>query len=109
MNSNTKEYKREASKKHYNKKYEFAYKYKLEKGCAICGYNEHPAALQFDHINPEDKHEKLKAGGKWSSKRSLTSLGWKDMIAEMEKCRILCANCHAIHSVKQKAYLIFKK
>src|SRR5215469_15939667 len=24
--------------------------YKLERGCAVCGYKEHPAALHFDHL-----------------------------------------------------------
>ena len=28
---------------------------KTQSGCVDCGYNEHPAALQFDHIDPKTK------------------------------------------------------
>lgn len=39
---------------------------KLEAGCVDCGYNKHPAALHFDHRDPETK---LKALG-WEPDRS---------------------------------------
>ncbi len=29
--------------------------YKMSKGCQVCGYKEHPVALEFDHINKADK------------------------------------------------------
>ena len=32
-------------------------KIKLSTGCEICGYNKHPAALSFDHFNPENKYK----------------------------------------------------
>jgi len=72
----------------------FVHRYKSLKGCSSCGYNEHPAALQFDHIDPSTKCPSLRGQGRafqvsWSLERI------KD---EIRKCRVLCANCHAIHS-----------
>ena len=34
---------------------EFLNMLKTERGCEYCGYNEHPCALQLDHIDPETK------------------------------------------------------
>ena len=64
---------------------------KIAKGCEICGYNEHPAALQFDHIDPTQKE--FNVGEAVSN-----SYGWSRIEAEIAKCRVLCANCHAIHT-----------
>jgi len=65
---------------------------KLSRGCAQCGYNKHPAALQFNHI----KGEKL-FNISQDPKRK-----WETIFAEIAKCEVLCANCHAIHSVENK-------
>lgn len=75
-------------------------KYKLSKGCEICGYNLHHVALDFDHINPETKlfSPSVKASG--------TTI--KKLISEMRKCRILCANCHRIYTLKTRVYKINK-
>lgn len=59
---------------------------KMEKGCAHCGYAEHPAALHFHHRNPEEKCgsvTKLLTGAK------------QKLLDEIAKCDVLCANCHA--------------
>jgi hypothetical protein len=55
--------------------------------CAICGYNRHPAALQFHHLDPT-----LKEFG--VSNRGVTRA---IAIARLEaqKCVLLCATCHA--------------
>lgn len=66
-------------------------KYKLSKGCEVCGYNKNSSALDFDHLIPEDKKFNLSTGS------MLLSL--KRIIQEIRKCRILCANCHRIHTV----------
>ena len=67
------------------------YDYKVEKGCEICGYNEHPAALHFDHIDPDIKQE---AVARMISKKRPAELVWQ----EIKKCRVLCANCHMVHT-----------
>jgi len=58
--------------------------YKMEHGCAVCGYNSHPAALHFHHVRGEKK---------FCVSRANTI---EEALPEIEKCDILCANCHAI-------------
>lgn len=63
--------------------------YKLDKGCEICGYKNHPAALQFDHLKPSIKNFNI--GG-----RTCSTI--ETLQSEIDKCRVLCANCHSIHT-----------
>lgn len=62
--------------------------------CQICGYRKNLAALQFHHLDPNDKHGGLTnlfrecAHGK---KHAAT------LAAELNRCVLLCANCHAEH------------
>ena len=67
--------------------------YKMSKGCQICGYNKHPVALEFDHIDKADKVTDISNMRKGNLKK---------LIAEVRKCRVLCANCNAIHSKNQR-------
>ena len=60
-------------------------KIKLEKGCLLCGFKGHHAALQFHHRNPRFKRFRLGDGRNYS---------WKAVLREMAKCDVLCANCH---------------
>lgn len=62
---------------------------KLEFGCNICGYNEHPRALQFDHIEPKYKKFTISSN---------PTVSMDKLLEELSKCRVLCANCHSIHS-----------
>lgn len=55
--------------------------------CALCGFDGHPAALQFHHLDPSTKSFHLSEGG--------LSRGIEQSRAEMLKCVLLCANCHA--------------
>ena len=58
--------------------------------CALCGQNKTPIALEFHHIKPENKSFAINDG----HSRKLI-----DDIAEVEKCIMVCANCHReIHS-----------
>ena len=81
------------SKSHRDTRREFLDIIKLEEGCQICGYNEHPRALQFDHINPAEKLFTI-AG--------LLTCSMDKLLTELEKCRVLCANCHSIHSWQEQ-------
>jgi transposase-like protein len=54
--------------------------------CAICGFDEHPAALQFHHLDPGEKSFTLRDGDTRALDR---------MREEAAKCVLLCANCHA--------------
>ena len=69
--------------------------YKTDRGCQICGFKAHPQALVFDHIDPDTKHPKY-------SSKALTRWGSATLQEELDKCRVLCANCHAIHTYENK-------
>lgn len=72
---------------------------KLRQGCALCGYNKSSYALQFCHIDSSTKYRNRNGKivepsdmikGKHRSRYSPATV-----YAEIEKCVILCANCHA--------------
>ncbi len=55
--------------------------------CQVCGYDRHPAALAFHHLDPTQKRLVVSARG--------AGLGLDTLRAEARKCVLLCANCHA--------------
>ena len=73
--------------------------YKSSRGCQLCGYNKHPQALCFDHIDPQTKHPKYNA-------KQLTRWGMDILSEELSKCRVLCHNCHAIHTFESDHYIV---
>ena len=81
---------RASAKKRYWLNKEACDKIKLEAGCCECGYNTNAYALDFDHINPAEKEFNI-------SKR-LQQYCWEKLKKEIDKCRVMCANCHRIHS-----------
>lgn len=70
---------------------------KLQRGCADCGYNQHPAALHFDHVDPTNKTFKIST--------SLTRR-WDTVLAEIAKCVVRCANCHAVKTVERQRHVL---
>lgn len=58
---------------------------KLLAGCCRCGYKKHAAALQFHHRDPRTKLFDV---------NSYAGKGKAAVIREIEKCDVLCANCH---------------
>lgn len=62
---------------------------KTELKCKKCGYNKCGASLEFHHINPEEKDEKIS-----SLMTHRYNLNNPDIQAELKKCIVLCANCH---------------
>ena len=86
------QWKREKIRKHRK----FIQRVKTLKGCQICGFKEHYSALGFDHIDPATKDPKLQNHGALNETWGMARI--KD---EMRKCRVLCANCHAMESHRQ--------
>jgi len=74
----------------------FTSRVKMRFGCRECGYKKHPAALHFNHLDQEIKYKDV------SKIQS-----WVKLKREIRKCEILCANCHAIHTVENKHHLKF--
>ena len=62
--------------------------------CSICGYKfngENYAAFDFHHINPHTKDSMISRDN------------YKEAKKEIEKCILLCSNCHRIiHSSKMR-------
>ena len=54
--------------------------------CEQCGYNRCIEALEFHHVDPKKKDFNV-------SQRGYTR-SWKNVVKELEKCIMLCANCH---------------
>lgn len=50
--------------------------------CIKCGYSKSFFALQFHHINPDEKED------------DMARLSFEKQIEEVKKCLLLCANCH---------------
>lgn len=62
-------------------------------GCELCGEDDH-RVLDFDHLDPALKDPRLRRASHRRGNRALPSLGWRDILTEVSKCRVLCSNCH---------------
>ena len=51
--------------------------------CVDCGEND-PVVLEFDHLG--DK--------RFNVSRGLTDRRWDDVLEEIARCEVVCANCH---------------
>ena len=54
--------------------------------CQVCGYDRCIEALEFHHLDPSQKDFGI-------SKKGYTR-SWEKVKEEVEKCILLCANCH---------------
>lgn len=62
--------------------------------CELCGYNKCIDALEFHHKNPDEKDFGISSG---------ETRSWGKIKNELDKCIMLCANCHReIHSKEHK-------
>lgn len=55
--------------------------------CQNCGYDKSIAALQFHHLDPKEKDFAISSNG--------MTRGWNKVKPELDKCALLCANCHS--------------
>lgn len=62
--------------------------------CKDCGYKDDLRALQFDHILP-------KLHGNIST---LFAGSWERIAEELERCELVCANCHYIRTHERKTW-----
>ena len=53
--------------------------------CCICGYNKCLSALEFHHLNPEEKDFTI-------SKNA--HIAFEKALEEAKKCILVCSNCH---------------
>jgi 5-methylcytosine-specific restriction endonuclease McrA len=68
-------------------------KYLDGKSCELCGEVD-IRTFEFDHVTPAEKNFSISQA---------VSLGhsWDDVDEEINKCRILCANCHKKQTAEQ--------
>lgn len=83
--------------KHYNQNRRIEYNKKLlqylsDKRCIDCGEND-PIVLEFDHISNKTSGVSALISGRWS---------WGNILKEIEKYEIRCANCHRKKTAKQR-------
>ena len=74
--------------------YKYIQDFKNQSHCVDCGQS-HPATLHFHHLNSEDKLFNI--GEAVDKGFSLTKIQ-----AEIDKCIVLCANCHAIRHYNER-------
>lgn len=104
IRSNTKPYSEWAdSAKEKNKAQQYYYRHKRMKKaielkggkCEECGYNKCSRSLCFHHINPEEKSFEI-------TSRTILSNSWERIEEELNKCSLLCHNCHCeLHDKEQ--------
>jgi hypothetical protein len=66
------------------------------KRCADCREKD-PVVLEFDHRNPSEKIENV-------TRTASKGASLDNLIREIEKCDIVCANCHRRRTAKQLGF-----
>lgn len=79
------EYLKQAVAKRRRKLREQAVEY-LGGECQHCGYSNCIEALDFHHLDPSEKDFGISASGMTRS--------WERIKSELDKCIMICANCH---------------
>jgi len=67
-------------------------------GCQICGYNKCADSLEFHHKDPNTKELTISA--------AVRAWGPERLVEELNKCIILCANCHRELHYNQKQGIV---
>ena len=64
--------------------------------CVDCGLDD-VVVLEFDHLDPDEKEFPIARG--------LRDRNWGDVLREIEKCDVVCANCHRRRSAERGGFL----
>lgn len=82
----------------YSRKEDIILKVVGSYSCKICGYNKCKQALEFHHIDPTKKEYRI---------ANINTYKEYTIIKELEKCILVCANCHReIHYGFYPEYLL---
>ncbi len=85
---------REHNKNNRKKSREYIQEAKKGKCCSRCGWSEHPCALDFHHTDPSTKHKDIAVMAQTYSIKQIQE--------EIDKCILVCANCHRILHHEQR-------
>jgi len=83
-------------RKRYQDNLEFVQNYKMKIGCSDCGWNEHHAGLEFDHVNPHVRGTVSSQLGK--SRRVI--------LEEISACEVVCSRCHSLRTWNRRAQMV---
>jgi hypothetical protein len=67
-------------------------------GCVRCGYQGQPPQMDLDHLNPKEKLISLGSS-------TLPHKTIEEIITEVQKCQMLCSNCHRLVSTKYEHHI----
>jgi len=67
---------------------------KVDRPCADCGLVFDPAVMQWDHLPGTTKLANLSDLGRGANRARV--------LEEIEKCELVCANCHALRTVSRR-------
>lgn len=79
---------RKSSKKYYERNKLYVNVYKSTHGCKYC-FESDSCCLDFHHISPELKTENISM--------LIVNSSIENVKKEIEKCEVVCANCHRKH------------
>lgn len=73
--------------------------------CSVCGYDNYIGALEFHHVNPNEKDFSIS---------TVRSYSFEKVKSELDKCVLLCSNCHKethanLHKGLDKEWVVIKK
>lgn len=74
------------NKANKKRKFEWFREYKKTLSCILCGENHH-ATLDFHHRDPKIKEGRI-------TELIVSNRSMENILAEIEKCDVLCANCY---------------
>ena len=97
-----KKYKKLSKRRVYKRGALWKYNYLFNKSCEHCGERD-MLKLQFDHKGKYVKHDNITNMMKGSTRK---------LNQEASKCRILCASCHQVKTMKERNatfYVVYKE
>ena len=78
---------------------EYVYQHLLTHPCENCGELD-PQVLEFHHVGKKDMEITRMVTGGWSIRR---------IQDEINKCRVLCANCHRKITIEERSWFRGRK
>lgn len=75
---------------------DFISKLKSNTACADCKKFYHPAIMEYDHLDSSTKFKPVSKLVQWG-------YGLKEILREIEKCDLVCANCHRMRTIRRRS------
>ena len=89
----------ERNKRHQGDLKTKLYAYLLECACEECGEDD-PIVLDFHHKTDDKEHT--------ISAMIFNKMSWSSILEEIDKCKVLCANCHRKETARENGWYRYK-